>query len=253
MGRYTIFSDGASRGNPGEAGIGIVIYNENQEKVMEVAEYIGIETNNVAEYTALIRGLEEASKLGVTEVEVFADSELMVKQMKGVYKVKNPGLQTLFQQAKKLTQNFNLFEITHVRREKNKEADKLANLGIDNKGAIKAKETNEPTTVAFKMPSLLATEGEADFLKETEIVSKGNTVALKRGKLNAGEEIKVFNTKEIILYVEKGSLEVIGFTVEQVKQDNGIVLNKDQEYILKAIENAQILQFSILPKIAFEL
>lgn len=129
--KLIIYTDGASRGNPGEAGIGVVIYNDQEEVVQEISEYLGQATNNVAEYTALIRGLEEGLKIGGDQVEVYADSELLVKQLKGEYRVKNPGLIPLFQKITNLRGNFESFNITHVRREYNKRADMLANQAID--------------------------------------------------------------------------------------------------------------------------
>ncbi len=128
-----IFTDGAARGNPGPAGIGVVIRND-KEVLLEVADYIGTATNNVAEYTALIRGLEEALDMGEHSIEVFADSELMVKQIKGEYRVKNEGLAPLFLNAKSLIKQFRHFSITHVPREENEHADELSNQGIDRAG-----------------------------------------------------------------------------------------------------------------------
>ena len=127
----SIYTDGASRGNPGNAGIGAVILDSNGFCLMELSEGIGIATNNEAEYTALIRALEAAKKLGAQKVNVYADSELVVKQMKGKYAVKAPGLKPLFAKAQSLKNGFLRFDIQHIRREKNSSADKLANLGID--------------------------------------------------------------------------------------------------------------------------
>ncbi|MFH1386229.1 MAG: ribonuclease HI family protein [bacterium] len=128
--RATLFSDGAARGNPGSAGIGLVIKN-GAEVLFEGSAYIGKTTNNIAEYKALIRGLEEALLLGVKEINCFADSELLVKQIKGEYRVKNDGLIPLFNQLKTLIRRFQDFSITHITRDKNKHADDLANRGID--------------------------------------------------------------------------------------------------------------------------
>jgi ribonuclease HI len=128
--KFHINVDGAARGNPGEAGIGVVI-KEGHKTLLEVGAYIGKATNNVAEYMALIRGLEEAAVLGLKEIKVTSDSELMVKQMKGEYRVKNEGLQPLYLHAKSLVRKFNSFSIEHTRREENKHADMLANKGID--------------------------------------------------------------------------------------------------------------------------
>jgi len=132
MEEVVIYTDGASRGNPGKAGIGIVIYDSEKKTLLaEVAEYIGKTTNNVAEYKALIRALEEAKKLDCQRLRIYTDSDLLVKQFNGIYRVKHENLQPLFTQVKKLTQDFVQVQVTHVRREYNKEADKLANQGID--------------------------------------------------------------------------------------------------------------------------
>ncbi|MFH1683257.1 MAG: ribonuclease HI family protein [Candidatus Margulisiibacteriota bacterium] len=127
-----IYVDGAARGNPGPAGIGIAIKKGNKT-VKEIAAYIGETTNNVAEYSALIRGLEESIKLKAKKVECFSDSELIVKQINGEYRVKNEGLIPLFHHACSLIKKFKTFSISHIAREKNKHADKLANQGIDDK------------------------------------------------------------------------------------------------------------------------
>jgi len=129
--KVKLHTDGASRGNPGEAGLGVIIYGAEGQKLLEVSEYLGFTTNNVAEYRALLRGLEEARNLGATEVEIFTDSELLARQINGQYKVKNSGLIPLYQKAKELLSQFAAAQVTHVRRELNKEADRLANLAID--------------------------------------------------------------------------------------------------------------------------
>lgn len=128
-----IFCDGASRGNPGPASIGVFACKEKEPKtpVFELSEKIGKTTNNVAEWTALIRGLEKAIELGENQVQVFMDSELVVRQVEGVYKVKHSGLIPLFQSFLKLKLKISSFSISHIPREKNKEADRLANLALD--------------------------------------------------------------------------------------------------------------------------
>lgn len=129
----TAFTDGASRGNPGQAGIGVVIYNDKDEVVAELSEYIGEATNNVAEYTAVIRALEKGLELGGVEISLYTDSELLAKQVKGEYKVKNEGLIPLYKQVVNLKGEYDKFVVTHVPRAKNKVADGLANQAIDNK------------------------------------------------------------------------------------------------------------------------
>jgi ribonuclease HI len=126
-----LHTDGGARGNPGPAGIGAVLIDEPGEVVGEVAEAIGIATNNVAEYRALIAGLELALAKGVTQLEVFMDSELVVSQMQGKWKIKNKGLQPLALKASSLLKQFESTTLTHVPREKNADADKLANQGMD--------------------------------------------------------------------------------------------------------------------------
>lgn len=126
-----LYTDGASRGNPGQAAIGVVITEPGGELVEEISEAIGLATNNVAEYTALIRGLERALELGAGAVQVFSDSELMVRQLQGAYKVRNEGLIPLYEQAKRLLSRFAEAAVTHIPREQNSRADELANRALD--------------------------------------------------------------------------------------------------------------------------
>jgi ribonuclease HI len=129
--RGTIHTDGGARGNPGPAGIGVVLADENGEVIGEVAESIGVATNNVAEYKALVAGLELALAKGITDIEIFMDSELVVSQIKGEWKIKKDTLRPLAVQARSLMNKFDSFSISHVRREANADADKLANQGMD--------------------------------------------------------------------------------------------------------------------------
>lgn len=125
-----IYVDGGARGNPGEAGIGVVI-KQGTKRLNEFGEYIGRSTNNVAEYTALNRGLQEAFAWGHKQIEVFSDSELLVNQIKGEYKVREDALRPLHYLAVKLLKKFEKASVTHIPREKNKEADRLVNKAID--------------------------------------------------------------------------------------------------------------------------
>lgn len=129
--KVNIFVDGASRGNPGNAGIGVFITTQEGKVLKAFGKYLGKTTNNVAEYNALVAALEEAFAMGATDIKIFADSELMVKQITGAYKVKNAGLLPLFKEAKTLLMKFNRYDIIHINREKNIEADRLANQAID--------------------------------------------------------------------------------------------------------------------------
>lgn len=132
----TIFTDGVARGNPGEGGFGVIIKDTNGTIIEEVGGYIGVTTNNIAEYTALLTALKTALKYSDGKIIVYSDSELMVRQLNGIYKVKNEGLLPLYQEAKKLTSNFSDFIIEHIPREKNKEADSLANKAVNTKATV---------------------------------------------------------------------------------------------------------------------
>jgi len=126
-----LFTDGGARGNPGPAAFGYVLEAEDGTVLAAHGETIGIATNNVAEYSALIAGLEKARELAVDEVEVVSDSELMVKQMTGEYRVKNEALQELWSRASRVARGFRDVSYTAVRREHNELADRLVNEALD--------------------------------------------------------------------------------------------------------------------------
>ena len=123
--------DGASRGNPGDAGCGAMICEENGVVVKELSRYLGQVTNNVAEYEALLMGLDALIELSRKRIRVQSDSQLLVRQLDGEYRVKDEKLKVLFQRAKTLLRQFDAYRILQVYREMNKLADKLANRGID--------------------------------------------------------------------------------------------------------------------------
>jgi len=126
-----IYIDGAARGNPGIAGIGIVIKDAEGKNIRQLYKFIGQTTNNIAEYTALIYALQEALILGLKDILIHSDSELLIKQLTGEYKVKNPGLKAYHEQFLHLKTGFDKLEIKQIGREDNKEADKLANQALD--------------------------------------------------------------------------------------------------------------------------
>ena len=130
-GEWCLMVDGASRGNPGEAGCGAVIYDEQGEILKELTSYLGSSTNNVAEYQGLLMGLEGVLKLGGRKLQIRSDSELLVRQLNGVYRVKDEKLKVLYRKALDLLGRLEAYRIIHVRREHNKLADRLANLAID--------------------------------------------------------------------------------------------------------------------------
>ncbi len=131
MKRLRIYTDGAARGNPGPAGLGVVIEDDQGNRLRGLCRYIGTASNNVAEYLALIEGLAAAREWSPDELEAFLDSKLVVEQMEGRYRVKNEALQTLHKRARELYAGFPKASIAYVPREKNKGADALANRAID--------------------------------------------------------------------------------------------------------------------------
>jgi len=129
--RWLVFSDGASRGNPGPASIGAVVYDEAGREAHVVSRRIGRATNNEAEYQAAIAGLEAALALGVQHVELRMDSELVVRQLVGHYKVRNTRLQPLYARLLELRRRFDVFDANSIPRAQNRRADELANLALD--------------------------------------------------------------------------------------------------------------------------
>lgn len=141
-GWITAHCDGGARGNPGPAGFGAVIQDAEGHVLAELSEFLGIQTNNFAEYSGLLAVLEFALANGHRRVKVISDSELMVKQIQGAYKVKSPGLKALYDEARKRIARLDAFQIAHALRHKNKDADRLANQAMD-----KGMGRSAPTTV----------------------------------------------------------------------------------------------------------
>ena len=129
--KLVIYTDGGARGNPGPAGIGALIMDEKKNKIAEISEYIGVATNNQAEYRAVMAAIKKAKELGVEEINFYLDSQLVVEQLNGNYKVKNKDLQPLFVSIYNDSLNFKKVAYIHIPREQNKEADKLANMAMD--------------------------------------------------------------------------------------------------------------------------
>jgi ribonuclease HI len=169
-------SDGGARGNPGPAGYGVVIKDESGKKVAALSEYIGHQTNNVAEYQGLIAALEYALAHGPKALKLVSDSELLVRQVKGIYKVKNATLQDLHSRAKELIAQLDWFLIDHALREHNREADELANAAMD-KGMGRNPTREKPI---------------ADPNQEFEgIVIRGGLIRLRDGELPEGTRVQV--------------------------------------------------------------
>jgi len=129
--KLTVYADGGARNNPGPAGIGAVLLDEKGNEVAAISKYIGETTNNQAEYKAVLAALEKAAELGARELEVYLDSELVVRQLNGEYKVKNKDLAPLFVRVYNASLKFKKINFRHIPRERNAEADRLVNLAIN--------------------------------------------------------------------------------------------------------------------------
>jgi len=164
--KINIYTDGASRGNPGEAGIGFVLVNEKGKIIKEFSSFVGIRTNNAAEYMALIKALEEAKKLKATEVTVFSDSELMVKQLK------NEGLKPLYEKVQKLKNAFKSVSFIHIPRSQNKRADELANYGIDSKETEERRIKNMAILQITVIPIATPTTSLSNYVTECQRILK---------------------------------------------------------------------------------
>jgi ribonuclease HI len=143
-GAYTANIDGAARGNPGPASYGVVVRSPDGKLLESLGKYIGRHTNNVAEYYALIAALDYAAASGIKRLRVLSDSQLIVNQMKGLYKVKHPDLRPLHERAKKQASGLEAFTIQYIPREENSDADAAANAALDNTGGVKAAYSSAP-------------------------------------------------------------------------------------------------------------
>lgn len=133
----TIFTDGVARGNPGEGGFGVIIKDPDGNVLEEIGGHIGVTTNNFAEYSGLIAALKASRKYHAEKIEIYSDSELLVRQMNGLYRVKSENLLPLYDEARRLLSSLKNVIIFHIPREKNKEADALANKAVDQKLEIR--------------------------------------------------------------------------------------------------------------------
>jgi ribonuclease HI len=180
-------SDGGARGNPGPAGYGVVIQDESGKKVAALSEYLGHQTNNFAEYQGLIAALEYAIQHGPKALKLISDSELLVRQIKGIYKVKNATLQELHGRAKELIAQLEWFSIGHALREHNQEADRLANQAMD-KGTGRASVGRENMARAPSPTSVSVGPSPAH---ELEGIVRNGVVELKNGNFPEGMRVQV--------------------------------------------------------------
>jgi ribonuclease HI len=191
-------SDGGARGNPGPAGYGVVIQDESGKKVAHLSEYLGHQTNNFAEYQGLIAALEYAIQHGPKALKLISDSELLVRQIKGIYKVKNAVLQDLHGRAKELIAQLEWFQIGHALREHNRDADRLANEAMDKgMGRVSVQVARAPSpanvnsTVDLSGPNNSPAPLAKNITQELEGIIRNGVVELANGKLPEGTRVQV--------------------------------------------------------------
>ncbi len=217
-GRVTAFCDGGSRGNPGPAGYGVFVQGEDGAPLAELSDFLGVKTNNVAEYSGLLAALEWAVANGAGELKVVSDSELMVKQMKGQYRVNSPELRPLYEEAKRRAAKLVKFEMQHVLRGKNKEADRLANEAMD-RGTGKGAAGRPPASATAKAPAApvrpvtpaapavrqqsalfpasLEERPKKELPSEVTGFVKNGVVHLVEGELPEGTFVRIFPTRQV--------------------------------------------------------
>jgi ribonuclease H / adenosylcobalamin/alpha-ribazole phosphatase len=249
--RVLVEADGGSRGNPGLAGYGAVVFAPDHETVLgEACEAIGHATNNVAEYRGLIAGLAEAARLGATEVSVSMDSKLVVEQMSGRWKVKHPDLITLYQQAVTAAMQFESVSYRWIPRERNKHADRLANeamdraSGIEPKAPKKPKETKEPNdpkaadtapgwTGARGKPTrmLLLRHGQTELSVQRRYSGRGNPELTALGREQAANAARYLASRGGIAAVISSPLGRAKQTAAAAADALGVPLTVDDDLI----------------------
>ena len=186
---YTLNFDGCSKGNPGLAGIGIVIYNKGIE-IHSAYKFIGIKTNNQSEYSALIFGLQEAIKMEIDQISIFGDSQIVINQINGLFKIKSDNLLELNKEANELKKQFKYIEFNHVPREKNKRADELSNIALFNMYPTTTIEPNNivNNTVDTKI------KGLDEVLIEEVIVDDMSEITVSNNIPMRGRPVKLINS-----------------------------------------------------------
>jgi ribonuclease HI len=184
------FTDGGSRGNPGPSGYGVVVQAEDGVVLAELSDFLGMRTNNVAEYSGMLAALEYAVEHGLKRLRIISDSELMVKQMRGQYRVQSPELRPLYEEAKRRAAKLEAFQIEHVLRGKNKKADELANQAMDRgmrrKPEVKSA-TSDPQSAAAAAPPVRPLRG----------IVKGGKISLLEGSIPEGTIVIVMPEKAL--------------------------------------------------------
>jgi formyltetrahydrofolate-dependent phosphoribosylglycinamide formyltransferase len=204
-----LYTDGGSRGNPGPAAAGIVLEDAQGQVLLSRGFHLGHTTNNVAEYTGITEALKAARTLGASQIELFSDSELLVKQLNGLYAVRSPKLKPLHREARVLLQHFDRWEITHVLRHKNTHADRLVNLALDRgEDVTETQKSPQPTTPALRIGALISgggrtllnlldchTRGELNIEVPLVISSRSKVAGVERAQ-KAGLSVEIVRKRD---------------------------------------------------------
>jgi ribonuclease HI/GNAT superfamily N-acetyltransferase len=231
--KVVIFTDGASRGNPGPAAIGVVIQDENGHVLDTISLCLGRATNNQAEYRAIIAGLEQALKLGVTEVELRSDSELVVRQLSGEYRVKNALLAPLFKKTEDLCRGFSSFKAGYIPREKNAEADKLANQALDG-AKNSASALRDLNTVTVRPASRPDFKGIVEIMSETEKIHVAGAPWVFRviSSQQKTEDLeRALQDKSGAILVAEAAGKILGYIQISLKENENIHMLKARRYV----------------------
>ncbi len=251
--KVIVEADGGSRGNPGPAGFGCVVWSDDHETLLaEHGQAIGVTTNNVAEYRGLIAGLEQAHRLGATQVAVRMDSKLVVEQMSGRWKVKHAGMAELHQQARSLASTFESVSFTWIPREQNKHADRLANEAMDGlrsedataDGALAAPEQRaaDPPPSAVAMPPstwtgnrggptrlLLLRHGQTELSRQRRYSGRGNPELTETGRRQAADAARYLAGKGGISAVVSSPLQRAYDTAKAAADALGLAVRVDED------------------------
>lgn len=245
--KVIVEADGGSRGNPGPAGFGCVVFAQDHATVLaEHCQPIGVTTNNVAEYRGLIAGLEEARRVGADEVDVRMDSKLVVEQMSGRWKVKHPGLAELHQQARALASTFSAVRFTWIPREQNKHADRLANEAMDGDGAtprVTQRAADPPPSAVAVPPStwtgnrggptrlLLLRHGQTELSRQRRYSGRGNPELTDTGRRQAADAARYLAGKGGIAAVVSSPLSRAYDTARAAADALGLDVRVDDDLI----------------------
>jgi len=239
--RIIAYTDGASRGNPGPAAAGFTLSEPGGTELQAKAFFLGEATNNAAEYTAIIRALEAARQIGAEQITVFSDSELLVRQVNGQYKVKSEHIRPFFHQVLDLLAQFRDWKVRHILREKNKKADKLVNLALDRRGDVEGRTAPADDREPVRLGVLISGGGTTlmnilDYIGRGELNAKVAAVISSRSEVagverakNAGLNVKVVRKKDypdIDEFSRRIEEELVAAEVELVVQGGWLSLWK---------------------------